>query len=207
MRKRLSRSLALFFLPFIGSLLIRFLYYTNKKRFHFPEQIPEEPVIVGIWHGDLLMIPYIFYALRKHTHAKPIISEHFDGKIIAKIMRYFGFDTIHGSSTRGGAKALINAIRTLKAGYDIGITPDGPKGPRHEVSDGIIAIAQKTEAKVILLHCVPSRYIKLNSWDRFTIPKPFGTLDIYASEPLALEGMDFEDARALVKEKLLEHDF
>jgi len=206
LRKRLLRSLALFFLPFIGSLLIRFIYLTSKKRFHLPETIPEELVIFAFWHGDLLMQPYLYYQFRKKPKAQVLISDHFDGKIIAKIMTYFKLGTIHGSTTRNAAKVLISGIRSLKEGYDIGITPDGPKGPRHEVADGIVVMAQKTKTKVIIFHCIPSRYAQLKSWDRFTVPKPFGVLDFYASEPLSLEGMEFEAARELVKSKLLERD-
>ncbi len=206
MRKRLLRSLALFFLPFIGSLLIRFIYLTSKKRFHLPEQMPDEPVILAFWHGDLLLQPYLYYQFRKKPKVKIMISDHFDGKIIASTMTYFKLGTIHGSTTRNAAKVLINGIRSLKEGYDIGITPDGPKGPRHEVADGVVVMAQKTKTKVIVLHCIPSRYTQLKSWDRFTVAKPFGTLDFYASEPLSLEGMDFEAARELVKSKMLEHD-
>ena len=206
MRKRLLRSLSLFFIPFIGSLLIRFIYLTSKKRFHLPETIPEEPVIFAFWHGDLLMQPYIYYQFRKKLYVKILISDHFDGKIIAKITSYFKLGTIHGSTTRNAAKVLINGIRSLKEGYDIGITPDGPKGPRHEVADGIVVMAQKTNTKVIICHCIPSQYTQLKSWDRFTVPKPFGTLDFYASEPLSLEGMEFEVARELVKSKMLERD-
>jgi len=206
LRKRLLRSLALFFLPFIASMLVRFIYYTSKKRFHISKNLPDEPVIVVFWHGDLLMQPFLYYRLRKHPRIRLMISEHFDGQIIAKAMRFFKLDTIHGSSTRNGAKVLIAAIRALKAGEDVGLTPDGPKGPRHEVSDGVIVMAQKTGAKVIVLDCIPSRYWQLKSWDRFTIPKPFGTLNYYASEPFSLEGMEFEAARELVKLGLLEHN-
>ncbi|OQX59656.1 MAG: hypothetical protein B5M52_02755 [Helicobacteraceae bacterium 4484_230] len=206
-RKEFFRSIALVVVPPIGTLLIRFIYLSSKKRFHLPENIPEDPVIFAFWHGDLLMQPYLYYKFRKKPYAQMLISDHFDGKIIAKIITYFRLGTIHGSTTRNAVKVLINAIRSLKAGYDIGITPDGPRGPRHEVADGIIMMAQKTKAKVIVFSCVPSKYTQLGSWDRFTVPKPFGTLDFYASEPLTLEGMGFEEARALVKEKLLVHDF
>jgi lysophospholipid acyltransferase (LPLAT)-like uncharacterized protein len=207
LRKRLLRAFALAVVPPVGALLIRLIYLTNKKIFHLPKNVPEEPVIFAFWHGDLLMQPYLYYRFRETPKANVLISDHFDGKIIAKIMVYFGLGTIHGSTRRNAAKVLIQAMRSLKEGYDIGITPDGPKGPRHEVADGIMVMAQKTGAKVIVYACVPRRYWRLKSWDRFTIPKPFGTLDFYASEPIDLEGMEFEAARKLIKEKLLIHDF
>lgn len=199
--------LALWIIPPVGALLIRFIYLTSRKRFHLPQTVPSEPVIFAFWHGDLLLQPYLYYQFRKVPKANVLISDHFDGQIIARIMRYFKLGTIHGSTTRGGAKVLIQGLKSLSEGYDIGITPDGPKGPRHVMSDGAIVMAQKRNAKVIVFHCIPSSYWQLSSWDRFTIPKPFGTLDFYASEPLDLEGLDMEAAKALVREKLMERAF
>ena len=207
MRKQLLRTLALWIIPPVGALLIRLIYLTSRKRFHLPQTVPSEPVIFAFWHGDLLLQPYLYYQFRKVPKANVLISDHFDGQIIARIMRYFKLGTIHGSTTRGGAKVLIQGLKSLSEGYDIGITPDGPKGPRHVMSDGAVVMAQKRNAKVIVFHCVPSSYWQLSSWDRFTIPKPFGTLDFYASEPLDLEGLDMEAAKALVREKLMERAF
>lgn len=207
MRKQLLRTLALWIIPPVGALLIRLIYLTSRKRFHLPQTVPSEPVIFAFWHGDLLLQPYLYYRFRKTPKANVLISDHFDGQIIARIMRYFKLGTIHGSTTRGGAKVLIQGLKSLSEGYDIGITPDGPKGPRHVMSDGAVVMAQKRNAKVIVFHCVPSSYWQLSSWDRFTIPKPFGTLDFYASEPLDLEGVDMETAKALVREKLMERAF
>jgi lysophospholipid acyltransferase (LPLAT)-like uncharacterized protein len=207
LRKQLLRTLALWIIPPVGALLIRLIYLTSRKRFHLPQTVPSEPVIFAFWHGDLLLQPYLYYQFRKIPKANVLISDHFDGQIIARIMRYFKLGTIHGSTTRGGAKVLIQGLKSLSEGYDIGITPDGPKGPRHVMSDGAVVMAQKRNAKVIVFHCVPSSYWQLSSWDRFTIPKPFGTLDFYASEPLDLEGLEMEAAKTMVREKLMERAF
>lgn len=207
MRKEFLRKLALWFIPPIGTFLIRLIYLTNRKRFHLPKNIPSEPVIFAFWHGDLLMQPYLYYQFRLNPKANVLISDHFDGQIIARIMHYFKLGTIHGSTTRGGAKVLIQGLKSLSQGYDIGITPDGPKGPRHEMSDGVVIMAQKRKTKVIVYSCVPSHYWQLPSWDRFTVPKPFGTLDFYTSEPIDLDGLEMEVAKALIKAKLMEHAF
>ncbi|MEJ2500335.1 MAG: lysophospholipid acyltransferase family protein [Campylobacterales bacterium] len=199
------QKLALWLVPPIGALLIRLIYHTSKKRFHLPKQIPEDPVIFAFWHGDLLLMPYLYYRFRKTPNANVLISEHFDGRIIARVMRFFRLGTIHGSSNRNAAKVLIAAMRTLKGGTDIGITPDGPRGPRHEVADGIVVMAQKTGAKVIVFSCVPTRCWRLKSWDRFTIPKPFGRLEFFASEPIDLGGLELEAAKDVVKSQLMEH--
>lgn len=152
------------------------------------------------------MLPYLYFHYRKEANAKVVISSHFDGQLISQTVKHFGLDTISGSSNKNPARALIQALKTLKDGTDIGITPDGPKGPRHEVSDGIIIMAQKTGTKIVLLNIKPSKYWQLNSWDKFIIPKPFGTLHYYATEPIDLVGMDMQDARDLVKKELLAHE-
>lgn len=207
MRKRLLRSLSLTLLPAIGAFIIKLLYLSSKKVYHLPKEMPQEPVVFAFWHGDLLMQPYLYYQLRQRPNAKVIISDHFDGQIIAKVMYYFSLGSIHGSSTRHGAKVLISALKHLREGVDVAITPDGPKGPRHEVQDGVVALAQKSKAKVIIFSVVPKRYWQLKSWDRFTIAKPFTRIDMYASEPLDLSGLTHEEARELIKESLLKHDF
>lgn len=206
MLKNLSRKLALIFVPFIGSLLIRFLYNTNKKVFHAPESITDKSVIFACWHGELLMLPYLYKHYRKTPHAKVLISSHFDGILISETIKYFGLGTLAGSSNRNAAKVLIQAIKTIREGYDIGITPDGPKGPRHEVADGIIVMAQKTGAKIVLVEIKPTKFWQLNSWDKFIIPKPFGTLHYYATSEIDVSSMELEEARAILQEGLLEHE-
>ena len=206
MLKKVSRSLALVLVPFLGSLVIRFLYLTNKKNFHAPAKITEEPVIFACWHGELLMLPYLYKYYRKKPHAKVLISPHFDGELISRTIKYFGLGTLAGSSDKNPARVLIQAIKTIKEGYDIGITPDGPKGPRHEVADGIIVMAQKTKAKIVLVEIKPTKFWQLNSWDKFVIPKPFGILNYYATSEIDVSGMQLEDARALLQKGLLEHE-
>lgn len=206
MLKKISRFLAIIIVPIIGSLLIRLLYLTNKKEFHAPDTLGDEPFIMACWHGELLMIPYAYTKYRKNPHVKLVISEHFDGNLIAKTLNFFGFDTIRGSSTRGGAKALIQSIKELKSGYDLGITPDGPKGPRHSVSDGIVVMAQKAKVKVVLVEIKPSAYWQINSWDKFTIPKPFGIIRYYISDMIDISSLELEEAKTLIQEGLTKHE-
>lgn len=204
--KKVFRTLSLLFFPFIGSLLIRFLYLTNKKIFHAPQTLLEETFIMAFWHGELLMAPYAYRKYRKNKEAKIVISEHFDGTLIAKTLSYFGFGAIRGSSTRGGAKALIESIKELKNGCDLGITPDGPKGPRHEVAEGVIIMAQKAKVKIVLVSMKPTKFWQLNSWDKFIIPKPFGTINYYITDFIDISNMHVAECRTYIKERLLDHD-
>jgi len=192
--------------PFIGSMLIRFIYLTNKKEFIAPEKLSDEPFIMACWHGELLMIPYAYNRYKKIPNVKLLISDHFDGSLIAKTLSNFGFGTIRGSSTRNAARALLSAIKELKSGSDLGITPDGPKGPRHEVADGIVVMAQKAKVKIVLVEIKPRDYWQLSSWDKFIIPKPFGLIRYYISDMIDVEGIDLQDAKEMIKEGLLKHE-
>ena len=206
MLKKALRAFALLSVPFIGSLLIRFLYTTNKIKVHGPKSVSDEPLIFACWHGELLMLPYIYNYYRKQAHGKVLISPHFDGKLIANTIKHFGIGSLAGSSDKNPARVLIQAIKSIKEGLDIGITPDGPKGPRHELSDGIIVMAQKTGAKIVLVEIKPSKFWMLNSWDKFVIPKPFGTIHFYTTQEINVKDMALEEARNLIKERLLEHE-
>jgi len=152
------------------------------------------------------MLPYLYKHYRKTPHAKVLISPHFDGELISRTIKYFGLGTLAGSSDKSAARVLIQAIKTIKEGYDIGITPDGPKGPRHEVADGIIAMAKKAKVKIVLVEIKPTKFWQLNSWDKFTIPKPFGTINYYSTHLIDISKMEFEEARSLLKEGLLKHE-
>jgi len=190
----------------MGSLFIRLIYHTNKKIIHIPETIEKDPVIFACWHGNLLLFASTYSHYRTIPHAKVLVSSHFDGKLISKTIKYFGLETLAGSSNRNAARVLIQAIKTIKEGYDIGITPDGPKGPRHEVANGIIVMAQKTKAKIVLVGIKPSKFWQFNSWDKFTVPKPFGMINYYFSEVIDISGMELNEARILIKEGLLKYE-
>ncbi|NPA30297.1 MAG: lysophospholipid acyltransferase family protein [Epsilonproteobacteria bacterium] len=205
MRKRLLRRLAVWLIPPLGWGIMWFLYLTNRKVWRFEAPVPSGPFVVLFWHGELLMAPFIFKKARPDTTVNVMISDHFDGEIITRIIAPFGLKTVRGSSRKGAAKALIGAIRKVKEGQSVGITPDGPKGPRHSVGDGAVTIAQKARIPVIVLNCRPSRYWQLKSWDRFVIPKPFGRIEYHMSAPMDLTGLEKEEARALIRERMLRH--
>lgn len=200
MKKKILSYIQVNILPFILQLFVRFIYLTNKKIFHYPKPMNDETFIASFWHGDLLMQPLNYRKFKKYGTLKAIISEHRDGEAIKKVVKYLGdWGALSGSSTRGGAKALIGAIKAIKNGTDIAITPDGPQGPIYSIADGIILLAQKTDKKILCFRSKPSKYWQLNSWDKFTIPKPFGTIDFYISEPFSIDGLTKDEAKQIIK--------
>ena len=131
-------------LCWLGALYIRFVYATNRWRWVRGDTVEgywrdDTPFIVAFWHGRLLLMP-CFWPPAKPVHM--LISQHRDGQLIARTIGHFGVPTIAGSTRRGGAGALRALIKAIRAGGSIGITPDGPRGPRMRVGDGIVTLAR-----------------------------------------------------------------
>jgi len=204
MFKKLSRNIAKVIVPPLGYLLMRFYWYTSKKTFHVEGDVSQEQCIVVCWHGELLMSPQAYRYIHKKQLASGIISRHFDGEMIARILMYFSITPLRGSSSRGAKQVLLEAFRALKKGDDLLVTPDGPRGPHHKISDGAIALARKAKAPVLTVNYVPKSYWQLGSWDKFVIPKPFTAIDFYI-ESVSLEGMKLDEARKFLRAKMLEH--
>uniref|UniRef100_UPI004047C686 lysophospholipid acyltransferase family protein n=1 Tax=Aliarcobacter sp. TaxID=2321116 RepID=UPI004047C686 len=192
-------------IPYLLYFLVKIIYFTNKKAFHHPQLDDDEAFIFIAWHGDLLSQPMNYYHVRPNKIVKTMISKSKDGEIIAKVYSLLGIDSIRGSSSKGATKALISTIREIKSGIDVALTPDGPRGPRFTVADGVIAIAQKSGARIIVLNSKPSKYWQFDSWDKFVLPKLFGKIDFYMSEPFDISDLEFEDARNFIKDKMMEN--
>lgn len=191
--------------PYLLYLITKFIYATNKKVYHHPKNDDKQPFIVCMWHGDLMSQPYNYFGFRKNGIVKAMVSENRDGEIITNLVSKLGIGAIRGSSSKGGAKVIISALKELKDGNDIAITPDGPRGPRYSIADGIVAIAKKSGKNIVCFNSIPTKYWQFKSWDKFVLPKPFGKIDFYISEPFSIEDLELEDAKSLIKTKMLQH--
>ena len=202
LKKRILQYIQINILPFFLQLYIRFVYLTSKKRFHHPSKLDNEAFIVCLWHGNSLLQPLNYRKFKKNGTVKAIISEHRDGETIKNLFNYLGVGAIKGSSTRGGVRALVGAIKAIKNGIDVAITPDGPQGPIYSIADGIVLLAQKTKCKVLCFSAISTKYWRINTWDKFTIPKPFSTIDFYISEPITLDGLSMDEAKEKIKSNM-----
>jgi lysophospholipid acyltransferase (LPLAT)-like uncharacterized protein len=136
-----------------------------------------KPFILAFWHGRILMMPKCW---RRGVTIHMLISRHRDGELITRAVRPFGIGTIRGSAAKpgsgkdkGGSAALREILKSLKTGQCIGITPDGPRGPRMRATDGVVSIARLAGVPVIPTAWSARGRWAMNSWDRFLIPKPF----------------------------------
>lgn len=174
-KKLIQSSLVMAAICFIGSLYIRLVRLTGSWRID-GEDIPEsfrkegKPFILSFWHGRLLMMPYCW---RRTDLVNMLISGHRDGRLIARTVAHFNIDTVVGSTSSGGAQATRHLIRLMRGGGIVGITPDGPRGPRMRVSEGTVALARLSGAPVIPATYAVSRRRVIGSWDLFVLALPF----------------------------------
>src|SRR5438552_5908817 len=145
-------------LPPIGYALIRVLGWTLRIRTLHAERVrvfweSGRGVVIAFWHSRQLMMPLCYGGSRLYV----LISEHRDGELIHRIVRRFGFDTIRGSTTRGGARALRQMARLGREGGDLAVTPDGPRGPRCVAQPGVVELAKLTGLPIIPLTFAASK--------------------------------------------------
>lgn len=202
MKKRVS-EIGLSIAALLVYLLMRFLWQSTKKRYHILTPLEGEQYIIACWHSDLLMIPVYRHLRPKHS-ASALISRHKDGEIVARVLSRLSIKALRGSTRKGARSVLLQAYRAIRAGDDIQISPDGPRGPRYHVNDGAVALAQKGNLPIMIIGYRADRYWQLKSWDRFVIPRPFTGVDFYI-RTLSVEGLDMADANALLREKMLEY--
>lgn len=137
-------------------------------------------IILCGWHSQLL-VP-LWYGRFGGFYV--IVSEHADGEIIARILQRIGYTCVRGSTTRGGRRALIRLVKLVRDGHDIGVTPDGPRGPRYVAQVGVVYLAQKTGCPVVPIGFATTRFWQFRSWDRFKLPKPWSLGEIRYGEPI-----------------------
>ena len=166
----------------VGSGLVRVLLSTLRVRFTDHARLmatpPEKPLLWAFWHNRLFIMPHVFERYFPERRGAALTSASRDGEMLAAFLKKFGVRAIRGSSSRGGGRALVEMKRAIADGYIMGITPDGPRGPRYALSPGVIKLAQITGGSVLPVHVSYSRFWRLKSWDGFMIPKPFATAQI-----------------------------
>ncbi len=130
----------------------------------------KQSYIFCCWHNRLFLGPYF---LPKHVKINALQSSHSDGMMTAIIFKLININIIFSSSKRGGTKAFINMVKAIKNGESVALTPDGPKGPKQKIKDGLIKLSQFTGAPIIPLVWYTKKNKVINSWDKFIIPYPF----------------------------------
>ncbi len=191
---------------FSGAAIVRAWLATARGRVASADQRahPTDPAverfIYAFWHESLLA------PVKMKTRVKVLVSQSADGEFIALVCRHLGIGVVRGSTTRGGAKGLLDLLRE---GHDahLAITPDGPRGPRRHVKPGIAFLASRTGLPVVPVGVGFTRAWRAGSWDRFAIPRPFSTLTGVLGEPIAvppkLDAEGLEPHRLRIEQAML----
>ena len=160
-------------------------------------------MIYLLWHGKMLLPTFI----HRHQNISAMVSEHGDGEIIAQAILRLGYRTVRGSSTRGGSKAFRQMLKQLKNGERCVILPDGPNGPRHKIKMGAILLAQRSGANLLPITFAAEKPIVINSWDRFTLWRPFSKCCVLYGEPFKisrhLSTDELEEQRVCAEKRMM----
>ncbi|MHB9029808.1 MAG: lysophospholipid acyltransferase family protein [Candidatus Latescibacterota bacterium] len=141
-------------------------------------------VIFALWHGRLFFPMFC----RRNLGIYVLVSEHRDGDIITASLDAAGFRTVRGSTTRGGAKALVQLVKLVREGAKVAFTPDGPRGPRWKFQPGAVYLAAKTGLPVVPITGSARRAFYFKSWDSLQFPVPFSKGVLNIGEPYRVTG-------------------
>jgi hypothetical protein len=156
------------------------------------------PLIYVVWHGRILLVPWLSAWLRRARGARaPLVlaSRSRDGGVVARYVARFGLPVVRGSSSRGGDAALRRLITAIRSGTDVAIVPDGPRGPSEQLQPGVVVLAALTGVPVVPLGVGVRPGRRLRTWDRFLVPLPFARCALVFGPTLRVE-RDADRARA-----------
>ncbi|MEJ2717142.1 MAG: lysophospholipid acyltransferase family protein [Deltaproteobacteria bacterium] len=199
---RIWFRLVLFLVPRLVSAYFKLVDRTSRKIFlnrDYEEQVcRKRPFTCACFHGTML---FPVYYCRRYPGVV-MVSRSWDGELIDRCLRRWGYDTTRGSSSRGGKDALHEMIEILKERkYCSGLAVDAPRGPSRQVKMGIVVIARETGDPVVPLVSWATRQIKFNSWDRMILPLPFSTIVMAFGKPAEVpQGLTTDEYEALRQE-------
>ena len=180
--------------PPLAAWLVRLLGATLRVSVIGAEELQPHwaagrPLIYTVWHGRILLVPWLNARLRRTHGARKVtvlVSRSHDGEIAARFIRRFGLDAVRGSSSRGGGEAARALVMRLRRGRDVAVIPDGPRGPSRRLQPGVVALAALTGAPIVPLAVAVQPAARLRSWDELVIPVPFARCALVLGSPVAV---------------------
>ncbi len=187
------------FAPYLAYLFSTFIKLTTKLtivRGEIREKLRREDrrFIYAFWHQRQVF----FTVSHRGDKMSVLISKSADGELIAKtILLCCGVTAVRGSTSRGASDAVRSMIKAMRSGLDLGITPDGPKGPKEEIKEGVMYLAQKLKVPILpITNAQSNRLVFKKSWDQFQVPLPFGRSVVVYGEPIEVGPEDDLKAKA-----------
>jgi lysophospholipid acyltransferase (LPLAT)-like uncharacterized protein len=187
-------------------LLAATLRYRVNDPLGFTARKESEPVIYCIWHNRLALCMKLYFTLGRKNAKTPgmaaIVSASKDGAFLAAVLERFGVQPVRGSSSRRGPQALLELTTWAERGYDLAITPDGPRGPRYVVQEGAMSLAQITGLPIVPVSYSLKHKILLKSWDRFQIPVPFARCEVNGGRVFRVPREATDAEREILRQQL-----
>jgi lysophospholipid acyltransferase (LPLAT)-like uncharacterized protein len=147
-------------------------------------RLDQRPLVASFWHSCMIPATYIF----RDMGIRVMSSNSYDGEYMGRIIHKFGFVAVKGSSSRNAVRALLGLRRSLEDGWTVAFTLDGPRGPRHKVKPGPVALARSSGLALTMFHAAVDRAWVLNSWDRLVIPIPFSRVLVRVGKLINVPG-------------------
>ena len=163
----------------------------------------DEPVAIVLWHNRLFLSAEIVRRYRQGRPVYALVSARQDGAWLTAFFAAAGLRTVRGSSSRMGREAATALVDVLRAGHDVGITPDGPRGPCYELKPGALIVTRRTRTPVLIVGGEFESAWRLRSWDRFYIPRPFSRVRMRCEQITADQLNDRDAAMALLRDRLI----
>lgn len=163
----------------------------------------DEPVAFVLWHNRLFLVSEVFRRYRQKRPVYGLVSASKDGAWLDAFFSLVGISSVRGSSSRLGREAVTAMVSVMKAGHDIGITPDGPRGPLYDFKAGGLIVARRAHAPILLLGGEFKSAWQFKSWDRFYLPKPFSRVVVHCELIPAAEMADRDESTSRLRERLL----
>lgn len=161
------------------------------------------PIIFAFWHNRMFLMPYLYHRFMPGRRGVCLVSASQDGEMIARVLSRFSLTVVRGSSSRRGREAYRGLVSSLEDGLDVGITPDGPRGPCYKANIGVVGLASLSGAVIVPLSYRVDWKIELRSWDRFILPLPFSRCVFWLGSPMRVPpDADVEHSRQLLEETL-----
>jgi lysophospholipid acyltransferase (LPLAT)-like uncharacterized protein len=178
--------------PLIGGLCRTITWKVEGDDYYGEAIRSGRPPIMAFWHGRILPGTWVF----RNRGIVVMASANFDGQWISRIIERFGFGAAAGSSSRGGARALLELKREIERGHPVAFTLDGPRGPARVAQPGAVWLAGATGSPILPFHAEASRFWTMRSWDSTQVPKPFSTVALAIQQPIFIAGTEPEQLEA-----------
>jgi lysophospholipid acyltransferase (LPLAT)-like uncharacterized protein len=194
---------------FLAGVALRLLSATLRYEINGHRRaanLPSNPLIFALWHNRLCLCMKLYRSYgrpeRPDNRLAALISASKDGALLSALLESFHVQPVRGSSSRRGAQALLELTSWAERGYDLAVTPDGPRGPCYTLQPGIMTLAQMTGLPILPCSYRLNWKIRLKSWDRFQIPLPFARCEMFTGELIYVPRTATEEDRNRLRQQL-----